>query len=121
MLLAGCLSSFLRGAAGWLAGCLGDIHHVPSTGMKCTHTHAVRHPQCCACLRLRQTAGAVCCLHCRVAALPQLGWEGFHKEVVAFYHGLSTHASSRQVFLSTEPYDLPPPQKRRDFKKVVFK
>jgi hypothetical protein len=53
--------------------------------------------------------------------LLQLGWTGFKEEVTAFYHGLSTHASSRQVFLSTEPFTLPPPQKRRDFKKVTFK
>jgi hypothetical protein len=51
----------------------------------------------------------------------QLGWAGFKQEVTAFYHGLSTHASSRQVFLSTEPFALAPPQKRRDFKKVTFK
>ena len=51
----------------------------------------------------------------------QLGWAGFKQEVTAFYHGLSTHASSRQVFLSTEPFVLEPPKKRRDFKKVTFK
>ena len=51
----------------------------------------------------------------------QLGWKGFKEEVTAFYHVLSTHASSRQVFLSTEPYTLAPPKKQRDFKKVSFK
>ena len=42
-------------------------------------------------------------------------------QVTAFYHGLVTSASSRQFFLSAEPYDLPQPKQRRDYRKVTFK
>ena len=43
------------------------------------------------------------------------GWQ-----VREFYQKLTTHASSRQTFLSTEPYDLPRPQKMREYKRIKF-
>jgi hypothetical protein len=42
------------------------------------------------------------------------------RQVIAFYQGLATHASSRQVFLSAVPYELPRPRQHRDFRRVQF-
>ena len=52
--------------------------------------------------------------------IADMSFRQFKKQVTEFYHQLATHASSRQVFLSSTPYSTPRPKMQREYKRVMF-